>query len=138
MEAVKDIPNIQFYTSMKKGFGCAIGVVGFEPKRAGSPDLEGFLFNEYKIHVTTVNWENVHGVRITPNVYTTTKDLDRLITALRSTPRHEAGIEAGNKFVAGDLHQYDRYGGDRTVREFLPCYQLVGSNLSSGPGYLAR
>ena len=83
MEAVKDIPNVRFYTSMKKGFGCAIGVVGFEPKPAGSTDLEGFLFNEYKIHVTTVNWENVHGVRITPNVYTTTKDLDRLITALR-------------------------------------------------------
>jgi selenocysteine lyase/cysteine desulfurase len=82
MEAVKDVPGIKFYTSLKPGFGCAIGVVGFEQKHRNS-ELEAFLFNEYKIHVTTINWENVHGVRITPNVYTTTKDLDRLITALR-------------------------------------------------------
>jgi selenocysteine lyase/cysteine desulfurase len=82
MEAVKDVPGIRFYTSMKPGFGCAIGVAGFE-KKEGRVDLESFLFKDYKIHVTTVNWENVHGVRITPNVYTTTKELDRLITALR-------------------------------------------------------
>ncbi|HXB07815.1 MAG TPA: aminotransferase class V-fold PLP-dependent enzyme [Puia sp.] len=82
MEAVKGEPGIKYYTSLKPGFGCAIGVVGFE-STTGKGDLEAFLFNEYKIHVTTINWEQVHGVRITPNVYTTTKDLDRLITALR-------------------------------------------------------
>jgi selenocysteine lyase/cysteine desulfurase len=82
MEAVKDEPGIKFYTSLKPGFGCAIGVVGFERKMSRG-DLEAFLFNEHKIHVTTIGWENIHGVRITPNVYTTTKDLDRLITALR-------------------------------------------------------
>jgi len=82
MEAVKDVSGIKFYTSLKPGFGCAIGVAGFEAK-AGRGELEAFLFNNYKIHVTTINWENVHGVRITPNVYTTTRELDRLITALR-------------------------------------------------------
>jgi len=83
MEAVKDVPGIKFYTSMKPGFGCAIGVVGFEGKPGGAGELEGFLFNQYQIHVTTINWENIHGVRITPNVYTSTKELDRLIAALR-------------------------------------------------------
>jgi selenocysteine lyase/cysteine desulfurase len=81
MEAVKDHPRIKLYTSMKRGFGCAIGVAGVEGKPAG--DLENYLFTEHKIHVTTINWEHIQGVRITPNVYTTTKDLDRLITALR-------------------------------------------------------
>ncbi len=80
MTAVKDIPKVQLHTSLKPGFGCAIGVVSIEGKTAG--DLDNYLFNEYKIHVTSVNWENMHGVRITPNVYTTTKDLDRLITAI--------------------------------------------------------
>jgi len=82
MEAVKDLPRIKFYTSLKPGFGCAIGVVGFEGQTAGN-DLESFLLTEHKIHVTTINWENIHGVRITPNVYTTSKDLDRLIAALK-------------------------------------------------------
>jgi selenocysteine lyase/cysteine desulfurase len=80
MGAVKDIPKVKLYTSMKQGFGCAIGVIGIEGKAPG--ELDNFLFNEYKIHVTNINWENIHGVRITPNVYTTTKDLDRLITAI--------------------------------------------------------
>jgi selenocysteine lyase/cysteine desulfurase len=80
MERVKDIPKVKFYTSMKPGFGCAIGVVGIEGKTV--TDLDNFLFNEYKIHVTGINWESVHGVRVTPNVYTTTKDLDRLVTAI--------------------------------------------------------
>jgi selenocysteine lyase/cysteine desulfurase len=81
MEAVKDVPKIKFFTSMKPGFGCAIAAVGFEGKPPG--ELENYLFGEYKIHVTTIVWEKVHGVRITPNVYNTTKDLDRLVTALR-------------------------------------------------------
>jgi selenocysteine lyase/cysteine desulfurase len=80
MAAVKDIPKVKFHTSMKPGFGCAIAVVSIDGKPA--QELDDFLFREYKIHTTTVNWENMHGVRITPNVYTTTKDLDRLVTAI--------------------------------------------------------
>jgi selenocysteine lyase/cysteine desulfurase len=80
MTAVKDIPKVKLYTSLKPGFGCAIGVIGVEGKTPG--DLDNYLFNEHKIHVTNVNWEGVHGVRITPNVYTTTKNLDRLIAAI--------------------------------------------------------
>ncbi|HEY4109434.1 aminotransferase class V-fold PLP-dependent enzyme [Puia sp.] len=86
MEAVRDTPGIQYHTSLKPGFGCAIGVAGFTTKPDANK-LEAYLFNEYKIHVTTINWENIHGVRITPNVYTTTKDLDKLVTALREYGR---------------------------------------------------
>jgi selenocysteine lyase/cysteine desulfurase len=81
MTAVKDIPKVRLYTSMKPGFGCAIGVIGIEGKSPG--DFDNYLFNEHRIHVTNVNWEDVHGVRITPNVYTTTKNLDRLIAAIQ-------------------------------------------------------
>ena len=41
------------------------------------------LFNNYKIHTTTIEWENIKGVRITPNVYTTTKNLDNLVEGIR-------------------------------------------------------
>jgi len=29
-----------------------------------------------------IEWENIHGVRITPNVYTSTKNLDTLVEAI--------------------------------------------------------
>ena len=80
MTAVRDIPKVKLHTSLKPGYACAIGLVSVEGKSPG--DLDNYLFSEYKIHTTNLNWENVHGVRITPNVYTTTKDLDKLITAI--------------------------------------------------------
>jgi selenocysteine lyase/cysteine desulfurase len=77
---VKDMPKIKLYTSLAPGFGCAIANVGVEGKQAA--DLENFLFNEYKIHTVAINWEGIHGIRVTPNVYTTTKDLDKLIMGI--------------------------------------------------------
>jgi len=80
MNAVKDIPGVKLHTSLKPGFGCAIGMVSVDGKTAA--ELESFLFAQYKIHAVGIDWENLHGVRVTPNVYTTTRDLDLLIRAI--------------------------------------------------------
>ena len=76
MSKVKDIPAIKLNTSMKPGFGCAIGSVAVEGRKPA--DLTSFLFEKYKIHTVAIEWENIKGVRITPNVYTTLKNLDTL------------------------------------------------------------
>ncbi len=80
MSRVKDIPKVQLGTSMKEGFGCAIGIVAVEGKKP--EELDSYLFNNYKIHTVGINWENIHGVRVTPNVYTTTKNLDVLVDGI--------------------------------------------------------
>ena len=80
MNKVKDIPKVQLHTSFKKQYGCAIGLVSVAGKTAG--ELDGFLWDNYKIHTVGINWENIHGVRVTPNVYTTTKNLDRLVEGI--------------------------------------------------------
>jgi selenocysteine lyase/cysteine desulfurase len=82
MEKVKDIPNIRFGTSMKQEFGCAIGLVNIDGKEPH--DFEGFLGENYKIHSVAIVWENIKGIRITPNVYTTTKDLDVLVAGIKA------------------------------------------------------
>ncbi|HLY70782.1 MAG TPA: aminotransferase class V-fold PLP-dependent enzyme [Puia sp.] len=82
MSKVKDIPKVQIGTSMKKGFSCAIGIVNIEGKKPG--ELDAFLFDKYKIHAVGIDWENIHGVRVTPNVYTTTKNLDLLVEAIET------------------------------------------------------
>jgi selenocysteine lyase/cysteine desulfurase len=81
MEKVKDVPGVQLGTSLKPGFGCAIGLVNMEGKKL--TDFESFLFERYNIHCVSINWENIHGLRITPNVYTTTKELDVLVKGIR-------------------------------------------------------
>jgi selenocysteine lyase/cysteine desulfurase len=80
MEKVKTIPKVRLNTSLHPKWGCAIGHIAVEGKKPA--DLDSFLFNEYKIHAVGIEWENIHGVRITPNVYTTLKDLDILVEAI--------------------------------------------------------
>jgi selenocysteine lyase/cysteine desulfurase len=80
MEKVKDIPKVKLNTSMHPKFGCAIGNVVVEGKKPG--ELDSFLMDKYKVHVVGIEWENIKGVRVTPNVYTTTKNLDVLVEGI--------------------------------------------------------
>ena len=80
MERVKNIPKVKLNTSFDPKWGCAIGNVAVEGKKPG--ELDSFLMDKYKIHAVAIDWENIHGVRITPNVYTTTKDLNLLVEAI--------------------------------------------------------
>lgn len=82
MEKVKDVPKVKLHTSFKKEFGCAIGLVSVEGKEPAQ--LDNFLWNNYKIHTVGIVWENIKGVRITPNVYTSTKNLDRLVEGIKA------------------------------------------------------
>ncbi len=88
MSRVKDIPKVKLNTSMKKGFGCAIGSVAIEGKKPG--ELDSFLLDKYKIHTVGIEWENIKGVRITPNVYTTTKNLDLLVEGITAFAKSAA------------------------------------------------
>ena len=78
-KAIK-IPKVKLYTSLKDEYSCAIAnftIEGWKPE-----DIDAKLFEKKKIHCTTINHENVHGVRITPHVYTTLRDLDRLVEGI--------------------------------------------------------
>lgn len=81
MEKVSALQDVYFQTSMKNEFAGALALVGIKDKDPS--ELGNFLFRNYKIHTTTIKWENAKGVRITPNVYTTTNDLDRLVMAFK-------------------------------------------------------
>jgi selenocysteine lyase/cysteine desulfurase len=78
-EAAK-LPKIKMNTSLKSDYSCALAHIGVEGMDAGK--IEAELFSKYKIHTSPIKWEKLDGVRITPHVYTTTRDLDRLIEAL--------------------------------------------------------
>lgn len=82
MQQVKDLPGIKLYTSMKPEFGCAIGVFGIEGKKA--TELSEQLFRDWKIHTVAIEWEDINGVRVTPNVYTTKMELDKLVKGIKA------------------------------------------------------
>lgn len=85
MNKVKNISKVKLGTSMKSGYGCAIGLVGVDGKKPA--DLDNYLYTNHKIHTVGIEWENIKGVRITPNVYTTIKNLDTLAEGIEKFAR---------------------------------------------------
>jgi selenocysteine lyase/cysteine desulfurase len=47
-------------------------------------ELENALFNQYKIHTVGIVWENISCVRVTPHVYTSIADLDKMVRAINT------------------------------------------------------
>lgn len=82
MERVKDIPGMKLNTSMHPQWGCAIGNIGIEGKKM--QELDYYLLEKFRVHVVAIDWENIHGIRVTPNVYTTTQNLDVLVEGVRA------------------------------------------------------
>jgi selenocysteine lyase/cysteine desulfurase len=77
---VRDLPHIILNTPSDPARSCAIanvGIRGMEPS-----ELAEILMSKYKIYTVAINVAGVYGCRITPNVYTTTAELDVLVDAL--------------------------------------------------------
>ncbi|MFM7858298.1 MAG: hypothetical protein ACKO96_41870 [Flammeovirgaceae bacterium] len=75
--AVTKNPRVKFHISIKPEYSCALGTFSINGIAPG--DIASKLFADYQVHTVSIVWENVSAVRVTPYVYTTPKDLDRLI-----------------------------------------------------------
>lgn len=82
------LPKANFYTSMKPEFSCAVATIGFEGWQA--QQIEAKLFEKHKVHSVSMILEKVNGIRIAPNVYTNTEDLDVLVKGLTEISKMEA------------------------------------------------
>jgi selenocysteine lyase/cysteine desulfurase len=72
--------RVKLNISLKPEYSCALGSFSIEGKEPG--EVASKLFSEHQIHTVSIKWENISGVRVTPHVYTTTKDLDRFVDAV--------------------------------------------------------
>jgi len=77
---VQRIPKVKLHTSLNPEYSCAICGVSIDGMTPAQ--LDSALFNQYKIHTVGIVWENISCVRVTPHVYTTLPDLDKLVKAI--------------------------------------------------------
>ncbi|HEY2583962.1 MAG TPA: aminotransferase class V-fold PLP-dependent enzyme [Mucilaginibacter sp.] len=77
---VQQIPKVKLHTSLDAKYSCAICGVSIDGMTPG--ELDTALFSKYKIHTVGIVWENISCVRVTPHVYTTLPDLDKLVRAI--------------------------------------------------------
>jgi selenocysteine lyase/cysteine desulfurase len=59
---------------------CAIANISIEGVKP--EDIELKLMEKFRIHCVAINWENIHGARICPHVYTSIADLDNLVKGI--------------------------------------------------------
>ncbi|CAM4334248.1 aminotransferase class V-fold PLP-dependent enzyme [Zobellia roscoffensis] len=78
---VRNIPGIILNTPQEPYRACGIANVGIEGMEPA--DLAKKLLDDYRIFTVAVKYANVNGCRITPNVFTTTDELDTFVKALK-------------------------------------------------------
>lgn len=80
VEKLKTNSKINFLTPLEEERSCAI--LNINLKNLEPAALEAALLNNYGIHVSLVIWENMKGIRITPNIYTKIAELNTLCNAI--------------------------------------------------------
>ena len=81
-DQLRNTDNVVINTPIEPYRSCGIANVGL--KNMGPDDLAKTLLEEFAIWTVAIDHENVQGCRITPNVYTTTNELDRFVSAIKT------------------------------------------------------
>ncbi|MEP2936148.1 MAG: aminotransferase class V-fold PLP-dependent enzyme [Gilvibacter sp.] len=80
-DQVRDYKGIIINTPRDVSRSCGIANVGIQGIKPA--DLAKRLLEEYSIFTVAIDYANVQGCRITPNVFTTTQELDAFVLALK-------------------------------------------------------
>ena len=79
--ALREVPGLLVNTPEDQKRFCGIGNIGVE--HMNPSELAKTLLEEFKIYTVPVHNAGVIGCRITPNIYTTTAELDKFIDSMR-------------------------------------------------------
>lgn len=79
---VRNLPHIVLNTPEDPTRSCAIANVGVKNMKPG--EMAEALLKKFKVYTVAIDGANVHGCRITPNIFTTIKELDVFVSALKA------------------------------------------------------
>lgn len=85
-EKVSKHPKIKLHVSLKPEYACAIGMFSIEG--IDTYELRTQLLSDHQILTVAAVLENMNGIRVSPQVYTSTKDLDRFVDAVFKIASH--------------------------------------------------
>ena len=80
-DKLRNINNIIINTPEDINRSCGIANVGL--KNITPSEMSKILMDKYKIFTVAIDYANVKGCRISPNVFTTTQELDILVEAIK-------------------------------------------------------
>ena len=80
-DRLRNIENVIVNTPEDINRSCGIGNVGLT--NMSPSEMANTLMEKYKIFTVAIDYANVRGCRISPNVFTTTDELDRFVDAVK-------------------------------------------------------
>ncbi len=86
MNQLKELPNVRFNTSWEANQSCAIANV--EIVGVDTAGLQSYLMDKHKLYTVPIIHDEFKGLRITPNVYTTLKELDRFSEVMSTVAKN--------------------------------------------------
>lgn len=81
-DQLRNVKHIVVNTPIEERRSCGIANVGVSHMKPA--DLAKTLLDEFKIFTVAIDYANVQGCRITPNVYTTIDELDHFVNAMKT------------------------------------------------------
>ncbi|MCF8465171.1 MAG: aminotransferase class V-fold PLP-dependent enzyme [Flavobacteriales bacterium] len=79
-ERVAQLPRVTLHTSLKPEFSGAMATCSINGM--SSTQLADTLFEAHGLHVGIIDWNGLNAVRVSPHIYTSLSELDRLVNAL--------------------------------------------------------
>ena len=80
-DQLRNIKNVVVNTPIDIQRSCGIGNVGLT--NMSPSKMEKLLFDKYNIFTVAIDYANVKGCRISPNIFTTTEELDTFVEAVK-------------------------------------------------------
>ena len=80
-DKLRNVNNVIVNTPIDIDRSCGIGNVGLT--NMSPSKMEDLLYEKYKIFTVAIDYANVKGCRISPNIFTTTKELDSFVDAVK-------------------------------------------------------
>ena len=80
-DQLRNIKNVVVNTPIDMQRSCGIGNVGLT--NMSPSKMENILFDKYNIFTVAIDYANVKGCRISPNIFTTTEELDIFVNAVK-------------------------------------------------------
>jgi len=81
-DQLRNVENVLINTPVEEHRSCGIANVGIKNMKPNI--MAETLLKEFNVWTVAIDHENVQGCRITPNVYTTTKELDVFVEAIQT------------------------------------------------------
>lgn len=95
MNKAKNIPKVKFSTSAMPQYSCAIASFSIDGWDGG--DINTKLFDDKKIFVTPIVYEKLNCVRVSPNIYNSVWELDRLVDGIAEIAKADPPVKKDDK-----------------------------------------